>query len=83
MSGRLCNGLNPCSSSALTSEVGEDEEMASPTLWSTGWFMETKVLLWKHKPEPEPEPDPESEPGHDQEPEPNSEPEPDPEPEPD
>ena len=81
MSGRPCNGLNHFSSFVLTSEVGENEEMASPTLWSTGWFMETKVLLWKHKPEPEP--DPESEPGHDQEPEPNSEPEPDPEPEPD
>ena len=54
MSGRPCNGLNHCSSSVLTSEVGENEEMASPTLWSMEWFMETEISLWKHKPEPDP-----------------------------
>ncbi len=55
MSGRPCNGLNPCSSFVLTSEVGENEEMASPTLWSMEWFMETEISLWKHKPEPDPD----------------------------
>ena len=55
MSGRPCNGLNHFSSFVLTSEVGENEEMALPTLWSMEWFMETEISLWKHKPEPDPD----------------------------